>query len=114
MDQKLAMISQPMNGKTYEEINHTRDKALKTLTGIGYEVINTLFSDEWEHREEIRGVAQIPLLFLAKSIESMSKCHAVYFCKGWEEARGCRIEHEIAKAYGLDIVYEEKEEIKDE
>ena len=27
----------------------------------------------------------------------------------WEEARGCRIEHETAEAYGLDIIYEGKE-----
>lgn len=23
---------------------------------------------------------------------SMSLCHVAYFCKGWEKARGCRIE----------------------
>lgn len=40
------------------------------------------------------------------SIENMSLCHAAYFCKGWESARGCRIEHEVAKAYGLKILYE--------
>ena len=37
----------------------------------------------------------------------MSKCNAVYFCKGWENARGCKIEHKTAKAYGLDMIYEE-------
>ncbi len=37
----------------------------------------------------------------------MSLCHAAYFCKGWESARGCRIEHATAQAYGLDIIYEE-------
>lgn len=26
--------------------------------------------------------------------------------KGWENARGCRIEHEVAKAYDLEIIYE--------
>ena len=55
---------------------------------------------------EERGVVQIPLCFLAKSLENMSLCHAAYFCKGWENARGCRIEHEAAKAYGLEIIYE--------
>lgn len=54
-----------------------------------------------------RGVVQIPLCFLAKSLENMSLCHAAYFCKGWENARGCTIEHEAAVAYGLDIIYEE-------
>lgn len=54
-----------------------------------------------------RGVVQIPLCFLAKSLENMSKCHVAYFCKGWQTARGCRIEHEAAKAYGIAIIYEE-------
>ena len=53
-----------------------------------------------------RGVVNKPLHFLSASIEVMSKCHAVYFCKGWENARGCKIEHEVAKAYGLEIIYE--------
>ena len=26
--------------------------------------------------------------------------------EGWENARGCKIEHEAAKAYGLEIIYE--------
>ena len=37
---------------------------------------------------------------LAKSIEAMSKADAVVFMKGWQEARGCRIEHQIAIDYG--------------
>ena len=36
----------------------------------------------------------------------MSLCHKVYFAKGWENARGCKIEHEVALAYGLEIIYE--------
>jgi hypothetical protein len=36
----------------------------------------------------------------------MSKCDAVYFCNGWENARGCKIEHDIAIAYGLLTIYE--------
>ena len=103
-----AMLSQPMAGKTNEEIVATREKAIKALTSKGYEVVNTLFTDEWYNHEtmEKRGVVQIPLCFLAKSLENMSLCHAAYFCKGWENARGCRIEHEAAKAYGLEIIYE--------
>ncbi len=103
-----AMLSQPMAGKTDEEIIATREKAIAALTEKGYEVVNTLFTDEWYSREsmEARGVVQIPLCFLAKSLENMANCHAAYFCKGWEQARGCRIEHAAAEAYGLDIIYE--------
>ena len=53
-----------------------------------------------------RGVVQIPLCFLAKSLENMSLCHAAYFCTGWENARGCRIEHDAAVAYGLEVIEE--------
>ena len=106
---RKAMLSQPMAGKTQEEIIATREKAVAALKARGFEVINTLFTDEWYSKEKMeeRGVVQIPLCFLAKSLENMSLCHAAYFCKGWEQARGCKIEHDAAVAYGLDIIYEE-------
>ena len=108
MDKK-AMISQPMAGKTDEEIVRARDKALQELKTRGYSTVNTLFTDEWSRKGsmEKRGVVQIPLCFLAQSLENMSLCHAAYFCKGWEKARGCKIEHDAAVAYGLEIIYEE-------
>lgn len=104
-----AMLSQPMAGKTEQEIVATREAAIKELEAKGYEVVNTLFTDEWYSQDAMkaRGVENIPLCFLAKSLENMSLCTAAYFCKGWENARGCRIEHEAAKAYGLFIMYEE-------
>ena len=79
-----AMLSQPMAGKTDEEIIQTRERAIRILKEKGYEIVNTLFT-----------------------LENMSLCLAAYFCKGWEKARGCRLEHEAAVAYGLDIIYEE-------
>lgn len=105
---KKAMLSQPMAGKTKEEIVETRERAIKYLEAHGYEVVNTLFTDEWYSKEKMeeRGVVQIPLCFLAKSLENMSLCHVVYFCSGWQDARGCRIENEAAIAYGVDCLYE--------
>ena len=106
---RKAMLSQPMAGKTDQEIIETRERAVNELQKRGYQVVNTLFTDDWYSKEQMesRGVVQIPLCFLAKSLENMSLCHAAYFCKGWENARGCRIEHEVAKAYGMEIIYEE-------
>jgi len=106
---KKAMLSQPMAGRSDEEIASARNRAVKDLEDKGFEVINTLFTDEWYSPEAMkeRGVVQVPLCFLAKSLENMSRCHAAYFCKGWEKARGCKIEHEAAVAYGLEIIYEQ-------
>ena len=44
---KKAMLSQPMAGKTDEEIIEIREKAMKALKEKGYEVVNTLFTDVW-------------------------------------------------------------------
>ena len=51
---KKAMISQVMNGMTDEQIITTRDKAIKILEEKGYEVVNTLFTDEWYSHERTR------------------------------------------------------------
>lgn len=104
-----AMISQPMAGKTPEDIVETRNRAIKFLEERGYEVVNTLFTDVWysESSMKDRGVVNKPLCYLAKSLENMSLCDVAYFCNGWERARGCRIEQEAAKAYGLIVMYEE-------
>lgn len=105
---KKAMISQPMEGKTNEEIIKVHDKAIAKLNEMGYEVVNTYFSHEWYSDDvmENSGIVHIQLRYLARSLENMGTCHTVYFCKGWENARGCRIEHEAAVAYGLEVLYE--------
>lgn len=96
-----AMISQPMKGMSAEEIREVREKAKAVLEGAGYEVVDTYFTDEPEP-----DVVNRPLHFLAMSLAKMSECEAVYFCRGWDAARGCIIEHAAAKAYGLDVILE--------
>ena len=44
---RKAMLSQPMAGRTEEEIRKTRERAIATLKEKGYEIVNTLFTDEW-------------------------------------------------------------------
>ncbi len=106
---KKVMISQPMHFLTEEEILQAKEKAVHFLEKADFEVVNTFFQDEWysDEKMEERGVLNKPLCFLAKSLEKMSECDAVYFLKNWELARGCRLEHEAAKAYGMEVLYEE-------
>lgn len=104
-----AMISQPMNGKSDEEILDEKKRAEKILSDKGYEIVDTFFVDDWCNKDQMaeNGVIQVALCFLSRSIEKMSHCDAVYFCKGWDSARGCLIEEAAAKAYGLDVIYAE-------
>lgn len=107
---KKAMFSQPLRGRSEAEIVQDRERATAALEAKGYEVVNTPVSDEWYSKEKMdeRGVVNVPLCYLVKSLENMSKCHAVFFVKGWENARGCKIEHAVAEAYGLEIIEEEQ------
>lgn len=90
-----VMISQPMNGKSYTEIKSERETLVKSLEENGNEVIETVF-DNWSEEKS-------PIYYLAKSIELMDKAEKIIFMKGWEQARGCRIEYMVAKAYGKEI-----------
>lgn len=107
---KKVMISQPMNGKSMDEIIQVRDRAIKVTEAMGYELVNTLFGDDdpWCSPAAMQeaGVENPPLCFLAHSLEAMAQCHAVFFCNGWEQTRGCQLEHDAAIAYGLEVLYE--------
>lgn len=106
---KKIMISQPMRGLTEFQILEAKNKFLEFAKKEGLEAVNSYFNDEWYSKESMskKGVVNIPMNFLAKSIEMMSLCDKVYFAKGWKNARGCKIEHEVAITYGMEIIYEE-------
>ena len=108
---KKIMISQPMNGLKEEQIHETRNRFLQFAKKENLEVINTFFTGYRDSAEAMvsRGVVQIPLCFLSMALEKMSQCNTVYFAKGWEYARGCKIEHEVALQYGLELIYEANE-----
>lgn len=99
---KKLFISQPMRGKTDEEILAEREKAIASAErelGEPVEVIDSFFQNA--------PVDAKPLWFLGKSLELLSTADVVYFTKGWEDARGCRIENQCAVEYGIELVIED-------
>lgn len=105
---KKLFISQPMRGKTNEEILAVRERAIESAErnlGEKVEVIDSFFKDA--------PVDANPLWYLAKSLELLSTADVVYFAKGWEEARGCRIENACAIEYGLECGIDIIEDYRD-
>lgn len=94
------MISQPMRGKTNEEIRKEREKLIRQLELNGHEVVDTIIN-----KEPPKNIDEA-IYYLSKSIEFISRVDAVYFMKGWEKARGCKIEHEVAIEYDKQIFYD--------
>lgn len=99
------MISFPMNGKTDDECRSDyRSHITKIMNAAGdhkIRIINTYFGENPENKEVALHTA---VNYLARSIKAMSHCTAVYFAPGWENARGCTIEHDIAEQYGITIL----------
>lgn len=106
---KKIMISQPMNGLDDDLILKKRYTITKELQNKGYKVIDS-YIDDYPSDEEVNKVIHIPVNYLAKSIDVLSRVDTIFLCKGWENARGCKIEHQIAKEYGIEILYEEEQE----
>ena len=97
-----VMISQPMNGKTNEQINKEREEVKNKLENCGWEVVDTVFCDYEKDKDKVN----IPVFYLAKSIDAMSKVDAVLFMNNWDKSRGCIIEHEICLRYDILMMYE--------
>lgn len=95
-------ISQPMRGKSDEEIESEREDliaiAKAVYAGRGeVEVIDSFFKGGLD----VPAGAKAPLYYLSKSLELLATADVAIFAKDWREARGCRIEHECADGYGV-------------
>ena len=101
-----VFISQPMHGKTIEEINNRRDIAKGSIQLFNdnkeFEIIDNILpyiESESERKSRI--------LMLARSIGLMADADLVYFCEGWQDSNGCMVEYEVAKRYGMKIIMSE-------
>ena len=87
-------ISQPMRGKSDEEIRIEREIAkqeAEAKLGRPVEVIDSFFADH----------TMSPLECLGESLKLLAGADIAYFARGWEQARGCRIEWRCAQDYDI-------------
>ena len=94
---KKLFISQPMRGRSDEEILKQRENLIekaKQKFNDEVEILDSFFSD-------YNGNA---LGFLGKSIEVLSHADVAFFGSGWDNARGCVIEHKCCEEYGIEII----------
>ena len=99
---KKLFISQPMKGKTEEQILQDRKFAIekaKEILDEPVEVIDSLFQEMGAPAG-----ADCALWMLGESIKLLSTADVACFAPGWESGTGCRIEYECAVGYGIGII----------
>lgn len=93
-----------MRGLTDEEILKAREEIrlrAEKVIGEPVEVIDSFFT---EYPGEV--CKSIPMWYLGKSIQLLSQVDIAFFGGDWRNARGCRIEYEVAKEYGIKVIEE--------
>ena len=109
-----VFISQPMTGLSKEEILDTRLEAIewvyKTLIENDFcrddeiEIIDSYVEENQDKTDTTENL----IYMLGTSIQLLSEAEIVYFCEGWENSRGCKVEHLVAEEYGLKFLSTKK------
>lgn len=89
-------LSQPMRGKTHEEIlsniREVQEFLTKYLDSTNIEIIES-YSPRNKDKE--------PLVALGDSIKMLAQADLAVFLNDWNQYRGCIIEHHTAKIYEI-------------
>ena len=111
---KNIFISQPMTGKSEEEILATRQKAIDKIHQLASKdsevnIIDSYIDDAT--RNEFQGrmgdAINWDIYWLSQSLQKLAMADTIWLCDGWEYSKGCNVELECAISYGLHIVYPE-------
>ena len=95
-----VMISQPMNGVPDSEVRKIQNDLKEKFAKYNIDVIDSFLTEVPD--TEIKNPR---LFYLGRTIQNfLSDVDAVYFCTGWERAKGCRIERHICEEYGILIL----------
>lgn len=91
-----VFLSQPMRGKTHEEIlssiREVQEFLTKYLDSTNVEIIES-YSPRNKNKE--------PLVALGDSIKMLAQADLAVFLNDWNQYRGCIIEHHTAKIYEI-------------
>lgn len=113
---KNIFISQPMTGKSEEEILATRQKEIEKIhqsfdadDDVQVNIIDSYIDDATRNHFQERASDDInwDIYWLSQSLQKLALADTIWLCDGWEYSKGCNVELECAIQYGLDIVYPE-------
>ena len=112
---KNIFISQPMTGKSEEEILATRQKEIDKIhqlfdaDGEQVNIIASYINDATRKhfKKHVSDDINWDIFWLSQSLERLAMADMIWLCEGWEYSNGCNIELECATRYGVGIMYPE-------
>lgn len=94
-----VFISQPMRGLKCDEIDKLRNQIKKAVRNEYGKDVEFVTAFGCAPADDIK-----PLTALGVSISVMSTADLVVFAPDWSDARGCMIEHECCRLYGIESI----------
>ena len=112
---KNIFISQPMTGRSEEEILATRQKEIDKIhqrfdaDGVEINIIASYIDDATRKhfKEHVSDDINWDIYWLSQSLQKLALADIIWLCDGWEYSNGCNIELECATRYGVGIMYPE-------
>lgn len=115
IERKKVFLSLPMSGRTDVEIDNNIREMVEMFDNVIIKKFNRMDSDP-EHYEFVHNFTKDfdekaakrknpNIYYLGEAIKKMADCDYVLFHKRSIEARGCRIEMEVAKEYDIPRIH---------
>jgi len=101
-----VFISQPMRDKTDEEILAVRKRCYEKVSNLYDNSVEVIILDTFFSGMPSPEGVNRSLWCLGKSLNYLAEANVAYFAKGWNEYRGCKIEHTCALEYEIPIIEE--------
>lgn len=103
---KKVFVSQPMNGISDQDIEKVRRETIELVKPnlkdtLGTDVFRIIDSTLALDIPSTVKYNQIGIYYLGESLKLLATADIAVFGKGWDEARGCKIEHAVCEAYGI-------------
>lgn len=94
-------LSIPITGHDEKKQREKADRIKAYLSKQGYEVVNPF--EIWIGRDCTY------FDYISNDLRALADCQEAYFCIGWQNSKGCRLEHAFCDIYGIKIRFESED-----
>lgn len=100
---KKVMVSQRMNGVEDSVIKETRKRIINYVSSTMFPDEKVEIVDSYVEEYPPDNIPNKAVWYLGKSIQKLAEADLLVVESGAEDARGCKIEMDVARAYGIEI-----------